>query len=87
MLTKAGERNFGEELDSFTVHNVSATWLKDSWRVALYADNIFDEYAETGVRDDSSLIGDVNGVTLRRYYHNVIRPRQVGLRLVYDFEQ
>jgi outer membrane receptor protein involved in Fe transport len=87
VLTKAGERNFGEELDSFTVHNISATWLKDSWRVALYADNIFDEYAETGVRDDTSLIGDVNGVTLRRYYHNVIRPRQVGLRLVYNFEK
>jgi outer membrane receptor protein involved in Fe transport len=86
VLTKAGERNNGEELDGFALHNVSATWLKDSWRVTLYADNVFDEYAETGVRDDFSQVRQINGWDLRRYYHNVVRPRQIGMRLVYNFD-
>ena len=86
VITKAGERDNGEELDGFALHNVSATWLKDAWRVTLYADNVFDEYAETGVRLDSSYIRQVEGFDLRRYYHNVVRPRQIGMRLVYNFD-
>jgi len=86
VLTKVGERDFGESLDGYTLHNVSATWQQDSWRVALYADNVFDEYAETGVRADSSFIRAVDQFQLRRYYHNVVRPRQVGLRLTYNFD-
>jgi len=85
VLTKVGERGNGESLDGFSLHNISASWLTDSWRVTLYADNVFDEYAETGVRDDVSFIRQVEGVDVRRYYHNVVRPRQVGLRFIYDF--
>lgn len=85
VITKAGKRDNGEELSSFSLHNVSATWFKDSWRVSLYADNVFDEYAETGVRQDKSFIREVQGFDLRRYYHNVVRPRQVGMRFTYDF--
>ena len=76
----------GEELDGFALHNVSATWFKDAWRVTLYADNVFDEYAETGVRDDFSQVRQINGWDLRRYYHNVVRPRQIGMRLIYNFD-
>ena len=54
--------------------------------MTLYADNVFDEYAETGVRDDQSLVRQVNGWDLRRYYHNVVRPRQIGMRFVYNFD-
>ncbi len=86
VLTKAGERDNGEELDAYALHNVSATWLKDAWRVTLYADNVFDEYAETGVRDDFSQIRQIDGWDLRRYYHNVVRPRQIGMRLIYNFD-
>jgi outer membrane receptor protein involved in Fe transport len=86
VITKVGERDFGESLDGFTLHNVSATWFKDSWRIALYADNVFDEYAETGVRADSSFIRPVADFDLRRYYHNVVRPRQVGMRFTYNFD-
>jgi outer membrane receptor protein involved in Fe transport len=86
VITKVGERDFGESLDGFTLHNVSATWFKDSWRIALYADNVFDEYAETGVRADPSFIRPVGDFDLRRYYHNVVRPRQVGMRFTYNFD-
>lgn len=85
VLTKVGERANGESLDGFSLHNISASWLNDSWRVTLYADNVFDEYAETGVRNDDSFVYQVADFDVRRYYHNVIRPRQIGLRFVYDF--
>lgn len=90
VLTKVGERASGETLDSFTLHNASVTWINANWRISLYGDNIFDEYAETGLRGDTSWqysLADINGadVPLRRYYHNIIRPRQVGLSFVYDF--
>lgn len=87
VLTKVGARDFGEKMPSFYLHNVSATWLRDEWRVSLYADNVFDEFAQTGVRTDRSFIGDVGeGVQLRRYYQNMIRPRQVGLKFTYSFD-
>ncbi len=85
VLTKVGERANGESLDGYFLHNASISWIDDSWRISLYADNLFDEYAETGVRNDASFITQLNGFDLRRYYHNIIRPRQVGLSFVYDF--
>ncbi|MCB1687861.1 MAG: TonB-dependent receptor [Halioglobus sp.] len=86
VLTKVGERNFGESMPSFYLNNISTSWLKDDWMVTLYADNVFDEYAQTGVRADTSFIGESGDFTLRRYYHNMVRPRQVGLKFVYNFE-
>ncbi|MEQ9463499.1 MAG: TonB-dependent receptor [Haliea sp.] len=85
ILTKVGNRNNGETLPGYALHNVSASWYKDDWTVTLYADNVLDKYAETSVRQDSSFIRQVGDVDLRRYFKNVIRPRQTGLRLVYRF--
>ena len=86
VITKVGERAFGESMAGFALHNVSTSWINDAWRVSLYADNVFDKYAQTGVRTDTSFIGESGDFTLRRYYHNMVRPRQVGLRFVYNFE-
>ncbi|MCB1641103.1 MAG: hypothetical protein KDI37_05170, partial [Xanthomonadales bacterium] len=62
-----------------------------NWSVQLYAENIWDKYAVTGVRSSRAFIqtvSDENGdpVTVRRYYQDVLRPREIGLRFVYDFE-
>jgi outer membrane receptor protein involved in Fe transport len=86
VITKVGERDFGESMPGYALHNVSTSWVNDAWRVSLYADNVFDKYAQTGVRTDTSFIGESGDFTLRRYYHNMVRPRQVGLRFVYNFE-
>ena len=87
VLTKVGERNFGESLDGYYLHNVSATWMKDSWRVTLYGDNVFDEYAISGVRSDRGWVGETIGLfESRRYSQNVIRPRQIGMRFIYNFD-
>jgi outer membrane receptor protein involved in Fe transport len=87
VLTKVGERDFGESMSGFAINNVSATWFKDAWMVSLYADNVFDEFAQTGVRTDRSFIGEAGLFTLRRYYQNMIRPRQVGLKFTYSFDE
>ncbi len=86
VLTKVGERNYGEALSGYALNNVSATLSRDAWRVSLYADNVFDKYYETGVRTDTSYIYQVGDFDLRRYYTSVGRPRQVGLRFTYRFE-
>ena len=94
VLTKVGERDFGESMSGFSLHNVSTSWFKDAWMITLYADNVFDEYAQTGVRTDTSFIGTAGdpdnpanpNFQLRRYYENMVRPRQVGLRFTYSFD-
>jgi iron complex outermembrane receptor protein len=85
VITKVGKRDNGESLSGFALHNVSATWFKDSWSVALYADNVFDKYAETGVRGDFGDIENVEGFDSRYYFHHVVRPRQFGMRFRYNF--
>ena len=86
ILTKIGERNYGEKLSGYVLYNAAVSWSRDAWRVSLYADNIFDKYYETGVRSDRGQIYQVGDFDLRRYGVNVGRPRQVGMRFTYRFE-
>jgi iron complex outermembrane recepter protein len=86
IITKVGKRDNGESLSGFALHNISATWFKDGWTVAVYADNVFDEYGETGVRGDFNDIENVEGFDSRYYFHDIVRPRQFGMRFRYDFE-
>ena len=85
VLTKVGERDSGETLPGFGINNLSASWYRDNLTMTVYADNAFDKYAVTGVRADPSFIRPVGQFDLRRYYNNIIRPRQVGLRVNYRF--
>jgi outer membrane receptor protein involved in Fe transport len=90
ILTRTGERANGEVLPGYTVHQAWATLKADQWSVALYADNLTNKFARTGVRGDTSYlqtVKDDNGDArlVRTYYHDVLRPRQVGLRFTYDF--
>ena len=91
ILTRTGGRADGERLGGFSVHNASATLTGGNWSLQLYAKNLWDKYAITGVRATRAsvqTVADENGdpVTVRRYYHDVLRPREIGLRLIYDFE-
>ncbi len=91
VLTRTGGRGDGEELGGYAVHQASIEWRGGPWGATLYADNLWDKYAETGSRNTAAYVrtvADINGepVTVRRYYKDVLRPREVGLRLTYDFD-
>lgn len=85
VLTKVGLRSDGEALGGYAVHNLSVGLGRDRWSARLFAANLTDKFAETGVRQDPSFIRDVNGFDLRRYYRYVLRPRSVGLEFRYRF--
>ena len=54
--------------------------------MTFYADNLFDEYAVTGVRQTPGQIGRTeDGFRARRYFANVLAPRRVGARIRYAF--
>ena len=74
-----------DTLPGFGINNLSATWYWNELTTTLYADNAFDKYAVTGVRADQSFIRPVGQFDLRRYYNNVVRPREIGLRVNYRF--
>lgn len=91
VLTRTGNRADGERLGGFSVHNASAILRRDAWTVQFYAENIWDKFAVTGVRSSRPFVqtvSDENGepVRVRRYYQDVLRPREFGVRVSYDFE-
>ncbi len=85
IVTKAGLRSNGEIIGGYSIHSASVSVGKDRWSTTLYADNLTNKFAETSVRQDPSLIRDVNGFQLRRYFRNVLRPRSVGVEFRYAF--
>ncbi|HEX5418610.1 MAG TPA: TonB-dependent receptor [Gammaproteobacteria bacterium] len=83
VLTQVGLRDNGEMLGGYAVHSASVGISRNEWTACLFADNLTDKYAETGVRSNSSDVGDIAGFTLRRYFHYVLRPRTVGVEFHY----
>jgi hypothetical protein len=91
VFTKIGNRADGETLGSYTIHSASANLSRGAWTVGLYAQNLLDEEALTGVRSVSGFVqtvADENGapVRVRSYAHEVLRPREVGLKFTYDLD-
>jgi iron complex outermembrane receptor protein len=72
----------GEVLPGFTLHNASVALAGDKWEVMLYANNLTDKYAVTGVRNDPSFnVSSIEsqGFTFRRYGNYMATPRTIGL--------
>jgi outer membrane receptor protein involved in Fe transport len=91
ILTRTGGRGGGEALGGFTLHSASAVFDTEAWSLALYAKNLLDKYAETGVRSSTrnvQTVTDENGdpVRVRSYAKDVTRPREIGLRFNYKFD-
>ncbi len=87
VYTKIGMRGSGEALGGFTVHNASISLSNDVWTATLYSDNLTNKFARTGVRADTDFIDSLGApnFTLRRYYHNTLRPRTIGIDFRYNF--
>ncbi|MCR8922789.1 TonB-dependent receptor [Dasania sp. GY-MA-18] len=65
-------------LDSHMITNASLTLRGDQWSARLFADNITNEYAYTGIRSFERY-GEQGG------FYYLTRPRTVGIALSYDF--
>ncbi|HEU4617895.1 MAG TPA: TonB-dependent receptor [Gammaproteobacteria bacterium] len=83
VLTKVGLRANGETLGGYTIHSASIGVGREQWTANLYADNLTDKFAETGVRVDPSYIENINGFDSRRYFRDVLRPRSIGIEFRY----
>ncbi|HYD44763.1 MAG TPA: TonB-dependent receptor [Phenylobacterium sp.] len=90
IYTRVGNREGGITLPSYWMHNAAVTLEADRWKVSLFADNLFDEFAESGVtgspRHDQTVV-DENGDTVyfRGFFTNVLTPRKVGVRFTAKF--
>lgn len=95
VYTRAGLRADGEALGGYLTQNASIGVKKDqAWGARLYAKNLFDTYAETGVRTTSANVRSIepsadtdngDGFKLRSYYKSVLEPLQVGVSFTYNF--
>lgn len=89
VYTRVGLRNDGEILGGYAIHNIAANLYADRWTLRFYVRNLFDKYAETGVRNTYASIRDIEGdgtsFRLRSYYHSVLEPMRVGVSVSYTF--
>jgi outer membrane receptor protein involved in Fe transport len=77
-------------LPAYSIHNASARLSGANWSLTLYAKNIWDEFAESGAVSSTSnnvtFTDDAGGVVfVRSHYTDVLPPRQIGLRMTYDW--
>ncbi len=79
-------RENGQVLDEFFLHNASIGLAGEKWEATVFADNLTNENAYTGVRGDTSLIQSLpDGTQDRRFYTNIIRPRSIGVDFRYNW--
>jgi iron complex outermembrane receptor protein len=89
VITNIGNRADGETFGGYAVHSASAVWRSGQWNVGLYATNLLNKYAVTGRRSREQFVqtvADANGdpVHVRAYAHEILRPREVGLKFTYS---
>jgi outer membrane receptor protein involved in Fe transport len=72
-------------LPSFGVANARVVYTQDDWSATLYVNNVFDEFAETGVQSTPLSNQTIQGATVRSFVTNVLRPRTIGVRFTYTF--
>ena len=90
VITTTGLRGGGETLGGFSLHHASAVFSGGPWEFTIYAQNLLDKYAVTGVRTRQAFLqteADENGdpVHVRSYAQQMVRPREIGFRFSYDF--
>ncbi|MEZ5953844.1 MAG: TonB-dependent receptor [Hyphomonas sp.] len=87
VLTRTGNRGGAYTVDGFGMTNASVVYNAANWSATLFANNLFDEYIETGARStqlSNQVVPDWNGdpVYVRSFYTNVAAPRTIGVRFV-----
>ena len=84
VLSRAGGRGSGLTLDAFGIANASVTYDAGDWKAALFVNNLFDEFAETGVTGTALSNQIVSGASVRSFTTNLSPPRAIGVRFSWD---
>ena len=93
VITTIGERADGQKLGGYAVHNASAVLHGNRWSAGLYATNLLNKYAITGVRSRQVFVqtvttdgagNPIEPVRVRSYAEELLRPREIGLRFTYS---
>lgn len=90
VLTRAGGRGNGLTLASYGIANAAVTYEAERWSATLFVDNVFDKFAETGAIGTelvSQIVSDFDGgdVYSRGFSTHILPPRQIGLRMKFNF--
>ena len=89
VITTIGERAGGQRLGGYAVHTASAILHGNRWTAGVYAQNLLNKFAITGVRSRQAFVqtvADINGdpVHVRSYAEEMLRPREIGLKFTYS---
>ena len=80
VYSRIGLRGNGEIIPAYTTHRASVTYHAEHFDLGIFADNIFDKYAVTGINNDISSYNQVrNGIVERYYGQTILTPRRVGV--------
>ncbi|WP_243450574.1 TonB-dependent receptor [Sandarakinorhabdus glacialis] len=78
VLTRVGERNFGETLPDYWLNRATVFYRTSQFEFGVFANNIFNVYAVTSIGQDYSKQTVNDGQYLRFYSQGVLTPRTVG---------
>jgi outer membrane receptor protein involved in Fe transport len=87
VFTRPGNQGYGQVLPAYVTSRASIGYkfVDQGFAVKLYADNLFDKFAITGVSNNlSSRIIDA-GFASRYYTQSVLTPRRAGIELTKTF--
>ncbi|MFT3726025.1 MAG: TonB-dependent receptor [Hyphomonadaceae bacterium] len=84
VLSRAGGRGDSLTLDAFGIANASLVYDAGDWKGTLFVNNLFDEFAETGVTGTELSNQIINGASVRSFYTNILAPRTIGVRFSWD---
>ncbi|MEM6514083.1 MAG: TonB-dependent receptor, partial [Pseudomonadota bacterium] len=73
------------DLDSYGIGQINATYITSDWSASVFIDNVFDEFAESGVQSTSRSNQNPLDSSVRSFLTQVLRPRTVGVRFRYRF--
>ncbi|MDB5726189.1 MAG: TonB-dependent receptor [Novosphingobium sp.] len=80
VYSRIGLRGFGEVIPAYTTHRAAVTYHAEHFDLGVFADNIFNKYAITGINNDISSYNQVRDGLVERYYsQSILTPRRVGV--------
>jgi len=86
ILTRAGGRGDSLTLDAYGIADAAVVYDAGDWTASFFIDNVFNTYAETGVRATELFNQTIDGANVRSFGTFVAPPRAYGVRFRFNFD-